>query len=60
MVVQLPNDFTKQSHVTTIVSKGRKSITPVLLSHTSVNSLELLEMSVVQLMCCRQQSCREF
>lgn len=39
MVVQLPNDFTKQSHVTTINSTGGKN-TPVLLSHTSVNSLE--------------------
>lgn len=59
MVVWLQNYFPKQSHVSTITSKGEKN-TPVLLSHTSVNSLELVEMSVVQLMYCRQQSCREF
>lgn len=59
MVVQLPNYFPKQSHVYTINSKGGKN-TPVLLSHTYVKSLELLEMSVLQLMYCRQQSYREF
>lgn len=59
MVVQQKNDFPKPFHVSTITSKGGKD-TPVLLSHTSVNSLELLEVSVVQLMYCRQQSCREF
>lgn len=57
MVVQLPNNFPKQSHVHTINSKGGKN-TPVLLYHTYVNSLELLETSVLQLMYCRQQSCR--